>query len=365
MDMYKSLKALFWGVILLLVCGVAQAATMKFDHVQVELEDQTSGQRLKGFSAAMKEMLVRISGQDVIVDEPVLAKLITAPSRYIKGYRYGGVSSNNLQRLDIQFNTQPLKELLLKNSLPVWPIPREEVLVWIAVREGNKQYIAKESSVSKFSDAVTAAAQRRGVPLVWPLTADIESGRVSRADITGGFARRVQEASKDYASQGILLVDVQKKRGDSWSAQWRLLQGEQESQWSSDNGELADVLNQGFAKVASVYAGKYAIVLGENQDSQLLSLQVQGIDSLDRYAQAKAYLQGVLATEDVQVVKLSTDRVIFQMSLNAGKAALERSIGLSRVMRIVPQEASAVNVEPVAAPESASDIPVDLHLELL
>ncbi len=351
-------------LIALLCCSaLAQGAPLgSLYQVEVPVQDQSAAARLQGMSAAIKQMLVRVSGHREVVEQAALAAAIASPARYINGYRYTSYEPEE-GVLVVDFNPGAVQKLLLDNHLPVWSAQRPDVLLWLAVEEGRDRYLAKDSRVHLPQQAVQAAAARRGLPVVWPLGSDIDAGKVKFADIKGQFAEPILAASRDYAAHSILTGHVRQRGEQDWQAQWQLLRDEQALRWDSSGASLQAVIDGGIDKAADQYAAEFAVVLEAHQENLPLRVRVENIHKLEDYAAASAYLRQLLLTKTLAVAQIAPDSIEFQLALQGSVDAWARAIRLGGTMRIVPQ------TTPVAAQTPGLDSPAapapDYILELL
>lgn len=333
-------------------------------QVSVPVEDQTSGERLKGMSSAIKEVLIRVSGSRGVVENPELSSAIVAPSRYVKGYRYEKrqLPEGDGNQLVVEFSAKAVQSLLVQKQLPVWSEQRPEVLLWLAVEERKRRYILKDSSVHLPNQAINDAAAARGLPLAWPLDSDIEIGKVKVADIKAGFDEQISKASKDYNPHGILVGYIKELRNGSWLGRWQLVRGGQVTRWKSEEGSLSTVMQSGIDPVADVLAEEFAIAGVGETGAEPLRVKVENVNTLDHYADSRAYLDSLLITDKVNVIQVHKDYVEYQLSLRGQHNEFVRAIQLGRTMRILPQVIESDTVVP--DPELSSTKP-DLILELI
>ena len=359
------MKKILLTLCLLLPLGLQATQVPELYEVEVAVADQSSGERLKGMSAAIKEVLVRLSGSKAIVDEAVLASAIASPGRYVKGYRYERreQADTELDFLLVNFSSQALQDLLVESRLPIWPEQRAEILVWLAIDERPRPYVVKDNPLNIINQAINSAAASRGLPLSWPLDSDVDSGKVRATDIKAGFQQQIISASKDYAAHGILVAYIKKLSEEKWQGEWQLVREGKAVSWSSDVASLDDVMLSGVDAVADILAGEFSILSGDEQG--LLLVTVRNINNLQRYAKSRAYLQDLLITSDVGVVKVMRGAVDYQLRLRGKAEEFVRAINLGGQMRIVPQVIVTQNINPENRAEIIAPNQSDYILELI
>lgn len=356
--------------LLLILCMVLplslQAAQIQnLYQVEVQVDGQTNGERIKAMSIAIKEVFVRISGSKLIADSPELSAAIASPGRYVEGYRYerrqqGGTEFDFLL---LDFSAEALQNLLVKKQLPLWPIQRSDVLVWLAVEGRSRPFIVKDTPLNIVNQAINDAAMSRGLPLSWPLDTDVEIGKVSVSDVKAGFVKEVVAASKDYSAQAILIGHVKRLSGAAWVGKWQLVRKEQTVSWDGDATDLQTAMSIGIDKVADTLAADFSI--SSTGDKSLLLVKVRGINDLEGYATTRAYLEGLLITQDVAVVKVYKNSVEYQLRLRGPADELLRAINLGGSMRVVPKVVRIDSIDSLQSVDTTAPSGPDYLLELI
>lgn len=359
------MKKILFIVSLLLPFSLFAAQVQDLYQVEVSVEDQSSGERLKGMSVAIKEVLVRVSGSKAVVDDPALSAATASPGRYVKGYRYErrqqGV--DELDFLLVSFSAKALQSLLVEKQLPIWSAQRPEVLVWLAVDERTRPYIAKDKPMNVVNQAINGAAIARGLPLSWPLDTDVDSGKVRAADVKAGFVQQVIDASKDYAAHAVLIGHVKSLSNNTWQGQWQLVREGKAVSWDSPAADLESVMAVGVDTVADALADEFSILSGNGQG--LLLVQVKNVIDLEGYATTRAYLQDLLITSNVAVVRVHSGVVEYQLRLRGQADEFIRAINLGGKMRVIPKVITSNNIDPTQRLEVKDLSQPDYILELI
>ena len=358
------MKKIFITLCLLLPLMLQAAQEKDLYQVEVQVADQSTGERIKGMSAAIKEVFVRVSGSKLIVDDSELAAAIVSPGRYVEGYRYEQrqKGTETLNFLLFSFSAKALESLLVKKKLPIWPAPRPDVLVWLAVEKRSRPYVVKDEPLNIINQAVIRAAISRGLPLSWPLNTDIDAGKVRAPDIRAGFVKQIAEASKDYSIDNILIGHVKHHSSGHWSGEWKLVRKGQTESWEGDSLDLQGVVSAGIDAVADTLAAESSISAGDEQD--LLLVKVNNVSDLEGYAGTRSYLGELLITQNIAVVKVHDNAVEYQLRLRGKAEEFLRAINLGGEMRVVPQVVTADHIDPQSR-EGASDLSQpDYTLEL-
>ncbi|MCG6297688.1 DUF2066 domain-containing protein [Vibrio vulnificus] len=156
---------------------------------------------------AMKQVIVRASGYQDSVDNPVVTKALQSSARYISQLSYG--KEGDVMTLKLLFNDAQIRSLLTQAQLPFWPTNRNNLLVWLVEEQNYDRKIVWEHSASSVSDQLKQAARDRGLPLTLPVGDFDDITGIEVSDLWGGFAKPISLASGRYPVDGVLVIRAQ------------------------------------------------------------------------------------------------------------------------------------------------------------
>jgi len=184
---------------------------------EVALDEESDNPRDDAYKAALIEVLTRVSGSLLSNDEEAIDELFPVPAAYVTQFRPGAEDT-----LWVLFDGEAIERVLRAAGQMVWGSDRPLTLVWLAVDwgQGEREIIAagepdrveqQSRSIDRnrlLRERVLEIAEKRGLPLVFPLldTEDLQS--VTFSDIWGGFDERIVAASKRYGANSILIGRV-------------------------------------------------------------------------------------------------------------------------------------------------------------
>lgn len=349
------------GLLLAVLAGALHAAEVQnMYEVLVPVTDQDQASRYAAFEQGFGEVLVRVSGNSKLAGiSPVQAPGFVQQYRYLQldkptspepAKADAPVVTHNLW---MRFDEAAIKKMLRTNGHSIWGSQRPEVLVWLAVRDGQNRYILRNQDISPIRDAVMAEGVRRGLPLIWPAYDDKDSRQVQFADIWGGFFDAVMRASQRYTAASAILVgrmDWQKKNG--WQIDWSLFMDGQQTNWQQRSMDLPVLMAAGINPVADQLASRFAVV--ENASGvATMRLLVNGVADAESYTRVARYLQSLALVKQVYATDISPGQALFRLDINGGEDDLRRTIALERVLLPEPAPLPVMPVTP--APPVASD----------
>lgn len=365
--MFKSTAKIFVFVSLLFIFNSATASPSDaLYEVDILVTDESANVRWGAFKQGLDQVFVRISGDSIIMDK--LKR--PAPTTYVKQYSYDPVDEPTTDaqgqtlshRIKIQYNGRAMEKYLQENGFPVWGEHRPDVVIWLAVRDGRNEYVLKSSDQSLIKAAADEALVRRGVPQKWPLYDKTDKKVLKVADIRGGFKDPVNKASKRY-SRGPALTGSMIWNGQQWQSSWSLLMGSSNRHWSLVDTDYNRLINKAIDQAADAMGIVYA-VHGSAGKQKLASLQldVQGVDSIEKYRGLENYLSDLNAVEMARPLRVDAQNVLFEVLLRTDASDFRSSIKSDAKLAEMKAPAVKEKALPGVLPGSES-LPADMSSE--
>jgi len=262
--------------------------------------------------------------------------LFPTPARYVLQYRPGEDDT-----LVVSLDGEAIGELLRRAGYAVWGSDRPLTLVWVAVDRGSegREIIAADdpddTAVTSFGppddgdddsnrllrERIVDAAERRGIPLLFPLLDTEDLRAVSFSDVWGGFDEALLDASRRYGTSSILVGRV--RDGDAFGNRWSYYYGSQRLEWSGgpENAVnlLADALAEQFA-----YAG--------NAPVENVNLTISGIDGVGAFGTVQRMLASQTVIESYRIDIVEGDQIRYDVAVRGGIDRLASALEFSGVL---------------------------------
>ena len=319
------------GVILFLPAYAADVASLYTAKVPFEL--QQGDARARAYDAALRQVLLRVSGS-ALGDDPALYKsLFPDPSAYVVQFQPGPEDT-----LLVTFDGAAIEKTLRDANQTVWGADRPLTLIWLAVDwgQGEREIIGSADSEGQPDDArslnrnrqlrerLLEIAAERGLPVAFPLLDSEDMARVEFSDVWGGFDERVVAASARYDVNSILIGRVQ-AAGTSQN-RWTYLFGDDQRQWTGGPETV-------MAQVSDVLATEFAIIGSE--PLRAVDLNIHGVTSVEAYGDIQYMLANVNLIDSIALTEVAGDRLRYRVSAHGGAARLARAL---RFQGLVEQE---------------------------
>ncbi len=308
--------------------GVAAAVEMTSLYTaEVPLDPQQSDPRSAAYRDALAVVLLRVSGSGVGDDPEMIDLLFPNPASYVVQFRPGETDT-----LWVTFDGTAVEEVLRRNGQAVWSSERPLTLIWLAVDwgQGEREIIGADDPERSVDESRTIdrnrllrqrvldVAERRGLPVAFPLLDTEDLARVTFPDIWGGFDELVLDASLRYETNSVLIGRVRPDSGQR--NRWTYHFAGEERAWT---GEPELVLNL----LADMLADEFAI--GGDATLQSVELGVAGINTVDAYGSVQRILSGLSVVESFAIRSVEGDRVLYRVDTHGGAERLARALLLS------------------------------------
>jgi len=294
---------------------------------QVPLDPEEDDPRAVAYETALAEVLLRISGSAISSDPELFELLFPSPASYVVQFRPGPDDT-----LWVSFDGKAVEDVLRSNGQTVWGSDRPLTLVWLAVDwgQGEREIIGADDPERSDDEArsidrnrllrqrVLDIAERRGLPVAFPLLDTEDLAKVSFSDIWGGFDELVIDASMRYQAISVLIGRIRPE--SSQRNRWSYYFAGEERVW---NGEPELVISL----VADMLAAEFAI--GGDAPLETIELSISGVTSVDAYGSVQRILSGLNVVDSFTIAAVEGDRIRYRVIAHGGADRLARALRLS------------------------------------
>jgi hypothetical protein len=313
------LRHLRLGAFICLTClalglpGAGRALTRaELYQATAAVANQSEAARPAAFAAALRIVLVRVTGRRTADEDPALAPLINNAARYVQQYR---AAADN--QLWVAFDGPAIERWLTQNGQPLWGRERPATVVWLAVQSGPQGgTVVTAEDASELKLALDAAAALRGVPLRWPTAADLQQDHLDYAALTGASPGTLADLGRRLGGEGTLIGRASNATPAA-TVHWTFLFQERSSEFSG--------ASEGVNRAADTYAGIFAV----SGALSMVDIEVTGVSDLKDYALVQGYLESLTFIAHVGVETLNGDTVRFRLTTRGGPGPLQHAFALN------------------------------------
>jgi hypothetical protein len=208
--------------------------------------------RHRGFAECLRQVLVKVAGDPRLAEDARVGGLAGEAANFVRDFGYrdrmAGIPVHDEQGtrdrphfLTVEFEPARIDAALRALGRAPWPEPRPRVAVMLTVRTGDVAYVLASDGASGRDqrEALEAAAERLGLPVVLPDTAMAAAGRRPQADVT------------------VVGSLVWSDTALGWAAEWTFQAPDHSANWA----EAGVSFDQAFRTML----GRAALILSGNQ----------------------------------------------------------------------------------------------------
>jgi uncharacterized protein len=253
------------------IAGGAEAATAAPDLYQAKT--RVTGQTVEGrgpaFARCFADVLVKVSGDARLLNDPRVAAVAKEAGTLVKDFRYrdlmAGLPTNDEQgtrdrpyELTVTFDPAGIDAALRTLGRKPWTARRPPLAVLVSVRQGAASYMlaADGSRGSVMREALAEAAERVGLRALLP-SEEALSGSGLKADARSPADRGAIDAAAKSAGADLALAGhlVWSEASLGWIADWRLAAEGRTYRWRLRGVSFDDAFRSAMRGAAQILSG--------------------------------------------------------------------------------------------------------------
>ncbi|WP_157982805.1 DUF2066 domain-containing protein [Aliidiomarina minuta] len=335
-----------WWLILIACWSFSLSADEVTDlyESRIEVATQSRDDRQDALREAFSSVLIKVSGQRDVLERPEVSRQLSQATNYLVQYSY--VTERQQLYLRAQFDEQRIEELLRRANASYWSARRPNIIFWIAQETQRGARLIGRDADSEIVPAMRRQAHQRGLPISFPLLDLTDLSNLSASDVWGRFERPVQEASRRYPSDGLVMVRVQEgDNGQGYLAQWTLIVGNTRRSGQVDTEDLNGI---GMAVVDSVtdrVAAEYAVSYSETEASEF-TIRIINLQDLESVLLVESLLRRLASVEQATLARYHQGTAEFRLQLIGDMRRALQALELDNRMQRV-EDPWSVTASPV------------------
>lgn len=341
-----------WLLMAILLAFRTVSAAELTDLYQADVDAAGSASQWK--QAAMRNVLLKLTGQEEIWNHPVIAAELRNSANYVSQFQT--LQQDGRQLMRVQFDPSKITQLLQNQQIPIWGSRRPDVLIWLSEHALEQTNFVMEEQ-HPLRQALAAQAKLRGLSLVYPLFDANELAAVDISQLTLGDWTGLSVVASRYQADLVLHLHVTHQVDAAGQHQYKLVQQQLRgtemvttefvaNDWQRLAEQFAQPLASDFAKQ---YAVNTAAVVGSAAET--LQLTIEGVQSLSDLVALQQLFGRMLAVKQFTVVEFKSPTVVLQFELAVNSAAFYQALALEN--QLVPRPAVAADTSPDLATNAA------------
>lgn len=321
-------KILFFILTMAVVLPITKVYAVKLQSLyqaDVPVISQTSDMKEQAVRDGFLQVLVKISGNNQIDQNPVIKAGLRKADYYVQDYSYSAETTADSQYLlQIRYEPQDVNRLLQQAGVASWGENRPLVMLWLVVNNNQQdpEIIGGESASDVFSE-MKSEAKKYGLPLIFPMMDVDEINQVSAGDVTDMSLPVLQEASKRYAPDALLIGEIDGNNSQGVQSKWQLVKNDKHWDWKFTGKSSHDVIALVVNQVTSMLAGR-PVAKVETATPLTLKLQVGNVESRRDLKHLMQYLRELPAVQLVEIAQFDGDIVDLSVKVQSTQDAFQQ-----------------------------------------
>lgn len=200
--------------------------------------------RRVGFAQCLADVLVKLTGDQTILNDPRLAKLAVPAGSLVQGFSYRDVlegkpihdeqgTYDRPHFLTVAFDPAKLDTLARALGREPWPTPRPRPMVFLGVENTRATFMLTSDSTEDRSEdmrsALAAASEKSGLAVELPKRSELEArGWTAKSLPEVGLGELAGVAGNDVPIAGRIVF---REEALGWIADWRFAYGGKVYEW--------------------------------------------------------------------------------------------------------------------------------------
>lgn len=302
---------------------------------QSVVTDQQTQEQQRVSPDILRHVLLKVVGDRVALAAANLTPILSNVNSFIQRTEYRRLletADNSTQSdklaLVLTFNESAVNEALTNNGLPIWSKSRPDVLVWLAIKDGQtSRILAAQDDETLYNKTLEQAAAQRGLPILLPIMDLQDQSQLNVDDVWTGLAPSIEQASLRYGAKIILRVRVTVLANEMVQIDWQSIINGATEQWQS-KGEIKSTLQAGIDEFTDRLSRDFTQVVTSQDQHATTALEISNVRDYADYSRTMSYLRSLQYVSDLQMVSLENEKLVITLQIKGDKSVLLRTLAI-------------------------------------
>jgi hypothetical protein len=252
----------------LLLAGVAPPPPQTLYQSMYVVSGTGVERRQIGFEEALRRLMVKVSGDRRLADDPTVAGMIAHAADYVVDFTYldlkSGIKLSDEQGsydrpnyLTVTFDQAKIDTALKNLGRKPW-LDRPHLVIYLAVRRGPTSYVvnAEEDRDAAMRDSAANASLLYDVPIAFPKPENIPASFAGFDAAVNADPAALDAAAQSAGGEKALIGTLDwSDREHGWIASWSIAGGGKAVRWQKRGISFDDAFRDGLSGAAQVLSG--------------------------------------------------------------------------------------------------------------
>lgn len=319
------------GWLLAIWAGTSMATDLYTGEVAVS--DQSDAARKEATVEALKQVLVKVSGDPAAKDRPEVAGALADPERLVQAYYYrqdvdrSGAAPVLKLYYAASFEPRAITRLLSSSGLSQWARERPALMVWVAADAGGTLGLLGEGQLGP----LLRHAGERGIELR-PATTSEEERSVTLSLVERQSVDGLRTQAARSGVPGVLAGRVY-STADGYTGRFAYSDGERSEPFDVRGADLSSVLRAAADETANRLAARYAFAAADSEPVIVATI-IRGIRNASDYARVQSYLASLSVIKSINMAGAAADTLTLNLNVAGGSERLTQIVGINDILTV-------------------------------
>jgi hypothetical protein len=315
LETMRRIYAIFFTISLTLAGLFSSGASLAADDFFAEavaVENRSAGELKRAAGDALTRVLVRVSGNEQILEEEAFAAAVKDAQSHVLLYSYQDDMDVGT-RIFFEFDDAFVRGLFRDHSVLYWEQRRPPVVIWLALDEPfSRRFAARSDDVELLSPSLERF-EARGVEVRFPLLDLADSAALPVNAIWERDFEQVRRASGRYGTEYALVGRWIDLSDGSKLVDWYYVGPEQTENIQFRASDLSDIWERGVDLAVDTMRDSLAVTLQQFEVSNAIAVSVRGVHSYADYRAVSSVFDELGRLVDLRIDSLNGDRVTYRV----------------------------------------------------
>jgi|GEM_PF-655705 hypothetical protein len=301
---------------------------------QSVVTDQQTQEQQRVSPDILRQVLLKVVGDRAALAAANLTPILSNVNSFIQRTEYrrlletpdNSTQSDKLA-LALTFDESAVNQALTNNGLPIWSKSRPDVLVWLAIKDGQTSRILAADDENVYNKTLEQAAAQRGLPILLPIMDLHDQSQLNVDDLWTGLVPPIEQATQRYGAKTILLARVTVLANEIVQIDWQSIINGATEQWQS-KGEIKSTLQAGIDEFTDRLSRDFTQVVTSQDQNGTTAVEISNVRDYADYSRTMSYFRSLQYVSDLQMVSLENEKLVITLQIKGDKSVFLRTLAI-------------------------------------
>lgn len=301
---------------------------------EVPVPSQDEAARKEAMGEALKQVLVKVSGDPDAGERPAVKSALANPEPLIQAFYYrqdvdrSGPTPTLRLYYAANFEPRAITRLLSSSGLSQWARERPKLMVWVVSDGDGSSRLLGESQIAP----LLRRGGERGIELTAATIGDDDDSGALVADVEHGSIANLRPVASRYGAPGVLAGRLY-STADGVLGRFAYGDGEREESFEVRGQDVTEALRAAADETANRLASRYAFAAADSTPAPV-SAVIRNIRSADDFARVQAYLASLSVVTEIRLASAAADSMNVDLTVAGGAERLRQIIALNALLTV-------------------------------